>query len=723
MAERFFHDEPVPFHRPDPAAFADPREDPVLADYLAKVVEWHGHLHFLGLAHLRANADIRIDRLYVEPNFAPRHVAVDDPPDTWKDIIPSIRAMAEHPRLVVLGDPGSGKSTLVSWLAWELAWRDRVEWLPALLADPETGEPPETVERLLPIPMIVREMDITRKTDTWQALLDVFLARPVAEPLGGPLGGGKVLEPYLDRGQAVILIDGLDEIGSVEVRRALRTAVHDGMRRWPKCRWVMTSRIVGYDEVDFCVEPLSAKDFGKRPSRIILDVPDATPVRMHHAVSMYVAPFDDGQIDAFCRNWFAARESVSAKADEGAANLIRAIRDHESIENIARIPNLLTMVALVHRVYAQLPDGRTHLYAKITEAYLESIDRFRGIHQAPYPLQQKRRWLARVGFEMQRRRADRGEQNDTERGILASADDVLGWVQLAMSESGFGADEEAARAFVDYIGRRSGLLLPRGEGRLAFLHLSFQEYFAACFLQEQVSGPLWAGGGEAVVGAGPEDLHDYARRKLWHESLIFLFEMMADQPGWPPVLAKVFFGENFDDIVPEEIEVGDYDDSSELPPETAAGVLAVHLAADPYSGFTPEMQSRAVAQCCRLEAAQQKAYGDLGTWWGHAPHVARALLAAQRRGLHQVWGDLVAAFEEASVSALNLDGAAVTELSPLAGLKNLQYLYLRGTAVSDVSPLAGLKNLRNLDLDGTAVSDVSPLAGLKNLDVVGLQEK
>ena len=58
-----------------------------------------------------------------------------------------------------------------------------------------------------------------------------------------------------------------------------------------------------------------------------------------------------------------------------------------------------------------------------------------------------------------------------------------------------------------------------------------------------------------------------------------------------------------------------------------------------------------------------------------------------------------------SVREVDLRGTPVTDLSPLAGLKNLDLLYLRNTQVSDLSPLAELKNLKWLLLGNMSVSD------------------
>ena len=69
---------------------------------------------------------------------------------------------------------------------------------------------------------------------------------------------------------------------------------------------------------------------------------------------------------------------------------------------------------------------------------------------------------------------------------------------------------------------------------------------------------------------------------------------------------------------------------------------------------------------------------------------------------------------------LSLNDNLISNLSPLAGLTNLQYLNLYSNLISDLSPLEGLTNLQELDLDGNQISDLSPLAGLTNLQELDL---
>ena len=99
---------------------------------------------------------------------------------------------------------------------------------------------------LLPVPMVLRELRL-RSVKNFSGLLDAFLDHAMSQPLRD----GEYLHQALADGKAFILLDGIDEIGDLSVRKSLREAVFDGFARHPKCRWLLSSRIVGYDEAPF----------------------------------------------------------------------------------------------------------------------------------------------------------------------------------------------------------------------------------------------------------------------------------------------------------------------------------------------------------------------------------------------------------------------------------------------------------------------------------------
>jgi hypothetical protein len=265
---------------------------------------------------------------------------------------------------------------------------------------------------------------------------------------------------------------------------------------------------------------------------------------------------------------------------------LAAIRGSEATLRLARNPNLLTLMALIHRVQRRLPHGRALLFEKITEAYLDSIDSFRGIQEVNYAFPEKKRWLARVGFEMQRRRGREDEESEGTPGrdVLASRDEVRGWILTAMEGSPHGQDPAAADRYLDYIARRSGLLLPRGEGLFAFTHLSFQEYFAAVYLAQQVTSPRWTRG-IATEGARSEDLHQYADQEEWRETLVLLCELLADRPDWLDEVIDAVFGDGFADFEQPKLW------------EARRAELLAEIASDPYGGLSRERRRQAWKAC------------------------------------------------------------------------------------------------------------------------------
>ena len=684
---------PPQFQPTDRDAFLDPFDDRTLIAYYDDVLKWHGYIKFLGMPHLRDNLDVGIQKLYIEPSGSKDYINPDAPVGEWPDRRPIQQMIVEHPRLVLLGDPGSGKSTLVSWLAWQFSRAEQ-----SILT--------VNLGRLVPFPLVLRELSIGPDI-TWDRLLDSFLSKPVARALKSR----EHVEDILQRGQALIMLDGLDEIGSARTREALHKAVLDGLSRYPACRWLLTSRIVGYESVPFDRLSLECKSGDDRD--LMADMPAKSDATVPAWAEIgFVTPFDDPQIEKFARNWFAVREQSEAERERKTKDFVRAIYQVDETHNLARIPNILTFMALIHRVRAQLPHGRAMLYNQIAEAYLQSIDEFRGLKDIEYPLSRKKRWLAYVAYQMQLRRSGDEERNE---GLLVNARDLLKWMAVAMGgESNKGAKAEA-REFIDYVGRRSGLFIPRGEGVYAFVHLSFQEYFAAFHLMRQLTSP--------AIGKEKdpfEELREYALSPIWHETMVFLFELLADDnEEWVNELYVALFA-----------DLGGAKD-------VEAAVLLARLSVDPHSGFTDAQRHDAWEACWRSELARL----DPSSRWETA-RIPRSLFAASPAYIQHVWEALGGANPE----QLSLDGCTgitdishlaqlsslqllhltcctgITDISHLAQLSSLQELYLACcTGITDISHLAQLSNLQRLGLDGcTGITDISHLAGLSSLQSLGL---
>ena len=684
--------------------------NPVLRPYLANVRNWQCYIRFLGLPDRRDNPDIIIDRLFVVPLLARRYISPDENPKSWADEAETLLdVLAENSPLVLLGDPGIGKSTFLNYVAW-------------LLSRPAENALIDRMGWRLPLPMVLRELPVRGVTD-FDGLLEAFLGREMSAPLRED--DGRYLRQALTEGQAFLLLDGIDELGDRTARENLRSAVFDGMARFPDCRWLLTSRIVGYDEVPFDSAhsqrdelPFPEEPDGEPRDTILRRRPRGllSGARLSGFLPMrpetgggqipvrYIAPFDDRRIAAFARNWYVRREASASRANANADHLVRAVHADESILRLARVPNLLTMMALIHRIEATLPHGRALLYERIAEAYLESIDKFRGIESSPHDLPRKKGWLARVGFEMQRLRMAEDETPLT--NILMDATTVREWLSEEMGSSDAVRDTPSAEEFLKIVGRRSGLFLPRGEGLYAFVHLSFQEYFAAVALKREVTRLRWAKGHASRLGFRCTTLAGWAGESLWRETFAFLFELLASEEhdDWHADLLDCVFGEHFSRL--------DGSESDEV--SLNLGHLLARLVVNPRSGLSPSKNDAAIARCVKAQMRLQAHCKPEGMPSSIFADLIRDDTQLNVRVFTQIGVQIE--IEEPGNREIDLSSSLVSDLAPVAKLTALRSLDLGGTQVSNVGPLARLTALRSLNLMHTPVSDISPLASLVTLD-------
>ena len=706
----------------------------VIRPYLANVRNWQCHVQFLGLPDRRDNPDILIDRLFVTPLLVRRYVSPDENPNNWSyEAETLLDALAENSPLVLLGDPGIGKSTFLNYVAW-------------LLSRPAENALIDRMGWRLPLPMVLRELPVGRVTD-FDGLLKAFLGREMSAPLRED--GGSYVRQALAKGKAFLLLDGIDELGDRTARENLRSAVFDGMVRYPNCRWLLTSRIVGYDEVPFDPAhsrrdepPFPAEPDGElrdtithgRPREFLTvrkprgPLPVKPEFRGGQLPIRYIAPFDDRRIVAFARNWYTRREASTSRASANADHLVRAVHADESILRLARVPNLLTMMALIHRIEATLPHGRALLYERIAEAYLESIDKFRGIESSPHDLPRKKGWLARVGFEMQRRRMEEGHPDGT--SILMDAETVREWLSEEMRRSDADPDTPSAEEFLNVTGRRSGLFLPRGEGRYSFVHLSFQEYFAAFALKREVTRLQWAKGNASRLGFDRNTLTGWAGQSLWRETFAFLFELLAsaEDDDWHADLLDSVFGENFAKLV------GSNSEGVAL----NLGHLLARLIVNSRSGLTPPKRMEAIESCVKVE------FEHLSYYLKESSGIFSILVGDDAQLNAETFKQIEIQLEKAeprkrlldfrrvqlsdfgplsslrALRQLDLDEAGISDLRPLSSLLALESLFLSGTEVSDLRPLSNLFALETLFLGMTKVSDLGPLSNLRVLETLYL---
>ena len=625
----------------------------------------------------------RLEQLYVEQALAHHPIAAEGkgPP---ADLPTACKVIGGWSRVVLLGEPAHGKSTLVQWITWQFAVArlrpGRTSGWPAQLSQ---GDNP-----WLPLPFILRGLPI-RDGITWDELWQAFLNENNQRPLTDA-----VLRPLLDEGRVLFLLDGLDEIGNPAARRSLRDAVHEGIARHPDCRWLLTSRIVGYDEVPF-------HRWGSL---------EVVPNQLLMITPWYLAPFDDERIRRFVHNWYVCRAKSDDDVKRRTENLLEAVFSDLATTGLARVPFLLMLMATVHRNNVTLPNGQAKLYRLITDAYVETRPKTAGLSLGTCSPTQQWGCLTRVAMSMQQRRASAANDGAATEALFAGTEDMRAWLMAALD-----GDAGRAREFLGHLTRRTGLLLPRGEDRFAFIHLSFLEFFVAWFLKQQVQSVAWMDGDwDAVDPSARRDmLHRYAADPRWQVVLLFLCELLAAE-GRRDYLEKrlfpVLFGKDFSDLTSGRKKV------------VQRGVLLARLVVDPHAGWDEKagwddpLRRKALNVCVQAEVAGQRL--NQAEIWKHHALIAQALLHGEERAW--ILTDLIGGVQKEGLRALSLRGTGVTDLEPLRGLTALQSLNLPGTGVTDLRPLRGLTVLQTLSLNRTSVTDLGPLRELTALQTLSL---
>lgn len=344
-----------------------------------------------------------------------------------------------HPALrcmVMVGPPGSGKTTQLQHLAVTLAQNRQRRYHRHCRA-------------FIPILLFLREHVTTIVSDDPPRLAELQSSYEQEQGLNPPPGW---FEAKLQAGKCLVLLDGLDEVADPAHRQKVAAWTDRQVRLYGASRFVITSRPYGY-----LSNPLES------------------------ATVLEIQAFTIAQIEQFVNNWYLANEITAFHKDDigirqdaarRAEDLMRRLQSTPTLAALSVNPLLLTMIAMVHRYRGTLPQRRAELYAEICDVLLGHWRASKGIPDQMTPAQ-KRAVLEPLAEHMM----STGKQEMP----AAEAVDVIAHPISEVAGVGHLAPDD----FLREVENNSGLLLQREAGVYGFAHLTFQEYLAAANLAER----------------------------------------------------------------------------------------------------------------------------------------------------------------------------------------------------------------------------------------------
>lgn len=410
--------------------------------------------------------------------------------------VPVLDLLQKHDGLILLGDPGAGKTTFLKLLALALA----------------SGQG-ETLGLGGRLPILLPLAAYANALADRDVSLDDFIARHYEEERKIQVPLGALLERALRQGSALLLLDGLDEVRDTGRRHLVVDRVRDFYSRHRKAgsggnRFVLTSRIVGYREVRLAADGLA----------------EATLV-----------DFDDGEIKEFLGKWTASIEKAvggetgvaQARAEEERRELQAAVRVNPGVRSLAANPLLLTILALMKRGGIALPDRRVELYKNYVETLLKHWNLARslaGRSGREVDLVETMKVLEPLALWM----------HEVSPGVgLVKEGELLRRLESLCAGRGHADPARAAGEFLKDVRDHSSLLLSRGEHQYGFIHLTFQEYLAAVALARKAR----EGSGVLVDALAP-----HVGKASWHEVILLTVGHLGIIDQWEQAASEAVEG-------------------------------------------------------------------------------------------------------------------------------------------------------------------------------------
>ncbi|KOR38354.1 MULTISPECIES: NACHT domain-containing protein [Planktothricoides] len=421
--------------------------------------------------------------------------------DIW-DVLAAMPADPSARRVVLIGSPGSGKTTLL-------------EHLQRSYAENRHKQIHSGVPHLIPLRFCLPDIQPMITQDPPLSLLELIAP-------GESLEKQQWFQGYLDRGEFLVMFDGLDEVDgsndpgdSLEERSALRnrTSARAQVSYW------IEQQMQTYWHTPFIITATSHA-YHLRP---LADVGQVLELQ----------PFNDQQIQEFLHSWHQVsdRYSSSPLAPEmntgnQSKRLLGEIKSMRSVANMATNPLLLSAIALVYDMgkylgnLGKIPPRRVELYQALCDVLLTTNS------PSDETIQTKKFLLQKLALGLMQQKTSQ-----------FTSDSFPSWL---------GENLELLKNIKNF----GGLLVEIQSGVYKFAHKSFQEYLAAAEIKESQQAELlvkniqnlwWHETIKFYTAMSENDLTNLLEAALSEPSTLNLaYDCLQDNYNVPLPLQKIF---------------------------------------------------------------------------------------------------------------------------------------------------------------------------------------
>lgn len=394
-----------------------------------KILTQHSQMRLL------SGEEIGVDQLYVDVwllNRSPRTFQVSpnkllETFDLRNDRLglgdrikrnPGFEVANANSKLVILGKPGAGKTTFLKHLA--------VDWCKG-----------QFQSDFIAVVIELRRI----RNEKWD-LLDA-----IDKELG--LANQQQVEALLKAGKLLVLMDGLDEVPTSELRQVVQSQLRQIAEDYPNNRFILTCR-----------------------TQIITSIPVGF-------ISVEVADFDEKQVEEFVYNWFTTSGSSDLEARQQWETFECAVGRNPALKELTVTPVLLSLMCLVLQDEGEMPSQVNWLYEKGIKLLLsrwnaeKQIEGWEVGSEIYRELSVERREALLIEIAARKFENPENFVLFNQKEIAAQ---ITHFLQLADSIEGV--------RVLKAIEAQHGLLIERADELWSFSHLTFQEHFTLRWLTQ-----------------------------------------------------------------------------------------------------------------------------------------------------------------------------------------------------------------------------------------------
>ena len=292
--------------------------------YLELLKERHA---WIPISNFEGSVRKPIDKIYVCPNFIKRgEDRRNNEPLEFFDFLSKIH------RVVILGDPGNGKTTFTKKICYELSSR----YSDRLFAGRE----------IVPFVVVVKDYQ-AEKIKNNISIIDFISESLTNFQIEPPKCAFSYL---LLNGYILLIFDGLDELLDTRSRENIVYEIESFCTLYPSIPVIVTSRKIGYEEAalrEDMFEIYEMNSFNKR------------------------------QIKEYVEKWFNLDYDLSSNQRIEKAK--HFMIESEKVSDLRSNSLMLSLMCNIYRQENYIPENRPKIYQKCAEMLFKKWDRHRGI--------------------------------------------------------------------------------------------------------------------------------------------------------------------------------------------------------------------------------------------------------------------------------------------------------------------------------------------------------